>query len=149
MLDLIKKQGVIFGSGLTFGLGFCIAAGILYFVFQVKRYEPAAPAYEAVTATAPAAAKVSKFTFRNVEEVSRNGRSYFIGSVKNNGSTASRGATIEVNLFLKEKFVDQYSSYMTGELAPGEEKYFKISCGCKDETPAPHDSYKIAVIGGY
>jgi hypothetical protein len=45
--------------------------------------------------------------------------------------------------------VDQYSTYITGTLAPGKSQYFKISCGCKDTPPADHDSYKLEVLNGY
>jgi hypothetical protein len=48
-----------------------------------------------------------------------------------------------------DKFVDQYSTYLTGAIGPGKSQYFKISCGCKDSPPAEHDSYKLEVLGGY
>jgi len=148
MINSLKKALETLGQGLLFGLGFGIAAWILYFAFQAKTQEP--PPYRgAVDSITAAPTKENKFVFSNVEEVTRNGRSYFIGSVKNNGTSAVRGINIEVNLFAKNKFVDQYSTYVSAEIGPGEERYFKISCGCKDEPPAPHDSYKIAVVGGY
>lgn len=148
MIDNLKKSLGTIIQGALFGIGFGISAWVLYFSFQSKWQEP--PEYRGVGDNAiVASAKENSFAFRNVEEVSRNGRSYFIGSVKNNGSSAARGVNIEINLFAKEKFVDQYSSYVSGDIGPGEERYFKISCGCKEEPPAQHDSYKISVIGGY
>lgn len=60
-----------------------------------------------------------------------------------------RGINIEVNLFLAGKFVDQYSTYIAGNIPPGGLRYFKVACGCKDSPPASHDSYKIQVIDGY
>lgn len=139
-----------------FGFGFCFAAWILYFAFQTKPQETS-PRVKNDTTTViskpatevSAPAKDSHFVFRDVHEIKRNGRSYFIGSVKNIGSSSARSVSVEINLFLKDKFVDQYSTYVTGDIAPGEERYFKISCGCKDEPPAEHDSYKIEVVGGY
>jgi len=148
MFDNIKKNFATFVQGIMFGFGFCIAAWVLYFAFQAKTQE--SPQYRGDTATAMSApAPGSHFGFRDVEEIKRNGRSYFIGSVRNNGSTPARSVSVEINLFLKNKFVDQYSSYVTGNIGPGEERFFKISCGCKDEPPAEHDSYKIGVVGGY
>lgn len=148
MIDNLKKNFATFVQGIMFGFGFCIAAWVLYFAFQAKTQE--SPQYPGDTATAISTpAKDNHFAFRDVEEIKRNGRSYFIGSVKNNGSSPARGVSVEINLFLKDKFVDQYSSYVTGDIGPGEERYFKVSCGCKDEPPAEHDSYKIGVVGGY
>jgi len=148
MIDNLKKNFATFVQGITFGFGFCIAAWVLYFAFQAKSQESFQ--YRSDTATAISAPeKDNHFAFRDVEEIKRNGRSYFIGSVKNNGSSPARGVSVEINLFLKNKFVDQYSSYVTGDIGPGEERYFKVSCGCKDEPPAEHDSYKIGVVGGY
>jgi hypothetical protein len=148
MIDNLKKNLGIFVQGVMFGFGFCIAAWVLYFAFQAKTQE--SPQYWGDTATAISASpKDNHFAFRDIEEITRNGRSYFIGSVKNNGSSPARGVSVEINLFLKDKFVDQYSSYVTGDIGPSEERYFKVSCGCKDEPPAEHDSYKIGIVGGY
>ena len=148
MIDNLKKNLATFVQGIMFGFGFCIAAWVIYFIFQAKTQEP--PQYQGNTTTPISApAKDNHFVFNDVEEIKRNGRSYFIGSVKSNGTSPARGVSVEINLFLKNKFVDQYSSYVTGDIGPGEERYFKVSCGCKDEPPAEHDSYKIGVVGGY
>lgn len=148
MIDNLKKNFATFVQGIMFGFGFCIAAWVLYFAFQAKTQ--VSPQYRGDTETAISApAKDNHFAFRDVEEIKRNGRSYFIGRVKNNGSSPARSVSIEINLLLKDKFVDQYSSYVTGDIGPGEERYFKVSCGYKDEPPAQHDSYKIGVVGGY
>jgi phytoene dehydrogenase-like protein len=64
-------------------------------------------------------------------------------------STAYRGLHIQANLFNHGKFVDQYSTYLTGSLAPGHSQFFKISCGCKDTPSAEHDSYKLEVLNGF
>jgi hypothetical protein len=147
MIEIIKKNLAALMQGIMFGLGFCIAAWSLYFVFH-PRQETAASHFDS-SPELPTSAQHNSFSFRNVEEIKRNGHSYFIGTVKNTGSIAARGISIEVNLFSRDKFVDQYSSYITGELAAGEERYFKVSCGCKDEPPTEHDSYKVEVVGGY
>lgn len=148
MIDNLKHNFATFVQGIMFGFGFCIAAWVLYFTFQAKTQESPQSRGDAATAIS-ASAKGNHFAFRDVEEIKRNGRSYFIGSVKNNATSPARGISVEINLFLKNKFVDQYSSYVTGDIGPGEERYFKVSCGCKDEPPAEHDSYKIGVVGGY
>jgi len=148
MTDSLKKNLVAAIQGLMFGLGFSIAAWVLYFALQSVMQKQFQHLGAANTAISVSAAE-HRFVFRDVEEVKRNGRSYFIGSVKNNGSSSVRGASIEINLFAKGKFVDQYSSYIGADIKPGEERYFKISCGCKDEPLAQYDDYKIDVVGGY
>ncbi len=60
-----------------------------------------------------------------------------------------RGVQIEANLFKGGKFVDQYSTYVSGSLGPGETRFFKIACGCKDSEPAEHDSFKVSVTSAY
>ena len=148
MLEIFKKNLATFVQGALFGLGFCLAAWVLYFAFQAKAQETPSYLSDKIS-TSSAKTKVNHFTFSGVEEIKKSGRPYFIGKVKNDSSSTARGVSIEVNLFNKDKFVDQYSSYVTGDLEPNEERYFKVSCGCKDEPPADHDSYKIGVVGGY
>lgn len=86
-------------------------------------------------------AKVEKF--QNGDQV------YFTGEVTNKGKTPAQSVTIEVNLFRGDRFVDQYSSYITGSIQPGASRLFKISCGCKGSPPAEHDAFKVLVVGGY
>lgn len=148
MIDTLKTNFKTFAQGALFGLGFTLVAWLMYFAFHARTQEPMPHRASMETAGSPAA-KDKHFIFRDVEEVKRNGRSYFVGAVKNNGASPASGLNIEVNLFMKGKFVDQYSTYLAGELGPGEERHFKVSCGCKDELPAEHDSYKIAIVGGY
>jgi hypothetical protein len=86
-------------------------------------------------------AKVEKF--QNGDQV------YFTGEITNKGKTPAQSVSVEVNLFRGERFVDQYSSYITGNIQPGASRLFKISCGCKGSPPAEHDTFKVVVIGGY
>jgi hypothetical protein len=148
MIDFLKKNLVTFAQGIMFGFGFCIAAWLLYFAFQARTH-PSPRNRDDLAAAISVPQKDNHFSFHDVEEIKRNGRLYFIGSVKDHGSSPARGISVEINLFAKDKFVDQCSSYVTGDIAPGEERYFKVSCGCKDEPAAEHDSYKIAVVGGF
>jgi hypothetical protein len=85
----------------------------------------------------------------NVEEMQSGETTYFTGQIHNNGKAPARGINIEANLFLGQKFVDQYSAYVTGAIPPGGVRFFKISCGCKGNPPAKHDSYKIEILNGY
>lgn len=74
---------------------------------------------------------------------------YFTGEIKNNSKKIARGVSVEVNLFLGERFVDQYSTYVSGAIPVGGSRLFKISCGCKGAPPAEHDSFKLQIIAGY
>lgn len=85
----------------------------------------------------------------DVEEQNQDGRIYFTGAIENHGKRPARGVQIEVNLFLAGKFVDQYTTYVSGVVVPGSSRYFKVSCGCKDSPPAKHDSFKVYVVEGY
>lgn len=82
----------------------------------------------------------------NVERHEVAERVYFTGSIENVGKRAARWVEVEVNLFKDGKFVDQYSTHISGSIKPGTSRLFKISCGCKDSPPAEHDGYKFNVI---
>jgi hypothetical protein len=84
-----------------------------------------------------------------VEEHVIGDRSYFTGTVENHGKRSARGVQVEVNLFLGDKFVDQYTAYVSGAVVPGAPRYFKVACGCKDSPPATHDGFKVQVIESY
>ncbi len=94
-----------------------------------------------ITATELIVTKVEKF--QSGDQV------YFTGEIQNNSKKMARGVNVEANLFLGDRFVDQYSTYISGGIAPGASRLFKISCGCKGNPPAEHDSYKFQVIAGY
>lgn len=85
----------------------------------------------------------------DIQERKLNGSTYFIGTIQNQGKRPAQSVEVEVNLFQSGKFVDQYTTYITGSLAPGVVRYFKVSCGCKNSPPAKHDSFKIQLVGGY
>jgi hypothetical protein len=134
--------------GFVIGVGFCVAAsGACYFAYQYFRstVESGSPSM-VMSYTEPAPKEI---ILSDVEERNDNGRVSIIGTLKNTGARPARGVQIEVDLFQKGKFVDQYSTYIAGSIAPGESRNFKVACGCKDTPPAEHDSFKAQVRGGF
>lgn len=93
--------------------------------------------------------KASELSISKVEQFQSGDQVYFTGELTNNSTKLARGVTIEANLFRGEKFVDQYSTYISGAVPAGATRLFKISCGCKGAPPAEHDSFKLHVISGY
>lgn len=85
----------------------------------------------------------------DVTEHNQEGKIYFTGSIENTGKDNARGVQIEVNLFDGERFVDQYSTVISGYVPAGGKRYFKVSCGCKDAPPAKHDAFKVAIVPWY
>jgi hypothetical protein len=85
----------------------------------------------------------------DVAEQKHDNATWIIGTAKNTGKQAARSVEVQANLFLQGKFVDQYSTSIPGKMNPGESRYFKIFCGCKDSPPAEHDSFKVEVVSGY
>ena len=55
---------------------------------------------------------------------------------------------LQANLFKGTRYVDQYSTSVTGRIKPGELRYFKITCGCSESKPAEHDSFQVEVVSG-
>ncbi len=85
----------------------------------------------------------------DVEERNLDGKTYFTGAIENRGKRPARAVQVEVNLFRNGEFVDQYTTYVSGNVVPGASRYFKVSCGCKDSPPAKHDSFKVQLVEGY
>jgi len=130
--------------GFLLGLGFGIAlAGIWYVTWTISMRET-----RTQIAAMNGEAKYSSkgVVLSEVEEQKHDGLTAIIGTATNKGTVAARSVTIQADLFDHGKFVDQYSTYISGVLAPGASKHFKISCGCKDTPAAEHDSYKVRVI---
>jgi hypothetical protein len=84
-----------------------------------------------------------------VEEHVNDGQTYFTGALENHGKQSSSNVQVEINLFLGGKFVDQYSTYVTGSVTPDAPRYFKVTCGCKGSPPASHDTFKVNVVAAF
>ena len=134
------------GRGFLLGLGFGAALGCVYYV----AYQLTMKNVKEEVGLGDSNPQANKeIVLSDVEEQKHDGVTAIIGKATNSGKKAAHGVHIQANLFNHEKFVDQYSTYITGTLAPGKSQYFKISCGCKDTPPAEHDSYKLEVLNGY
>jgi hypothetical protein len=139
---LRKALGTIV-RGFLLGVGLSIALGTAYFiVFEISMKKTEA-AFEKIEGAGESSSK--NFALSDVEELKHDGVTSIIGSVKNSGKTPARGVQVQADLFNRGKFVDQYSTYVSGTIAPGESRNFKIACGC-NAPPAEHDSYKLEVI---
>ena len=139
----------IIGRGFLLGVGFSFALGIAAIIgYQVSSHR-AAEQTETMQAELGGKDKEKDIALTGVEEVKHDGTTVIIGTATNHGKKAAHGIHIQANLFNHDKFVDQYSTYLSGAIEPGKSQYFKISCGCKDTPPAEHDSYKLEVQGGY
>jgi hypothetical protein len=143
---LLHAAGIV-GRGFLLGLGFSLALGIAATIgWQVSNHRAAV---QTETMQEELGGIERDIALTGVEEVKHDGTTAVIGTATNHGKRAAHGIHIQANLFNHDKFVDQYSTYLTGAIEPGKSQYFKISCGCKDSPPAEHDSYKLEVLGGY
>lgn len=137
------------GRGFLLGLGFSIVTGLVYcFIWQyyiTRAEEEMSKSFERTEIVASA----KDLVLADVEEQKHDGATAIIGSVKNVGSKPARSVQLQANLFSHGKFVDQYSTYISGTIKPGESRYFKISCGCSNTPPAEHDSFKVEVVSGF
>jgi hypothetical protein len=151
--ELLRKTFGVLAQGFAFGVGFSVAAwGIYYLAYGslMAQAMSSMPDYSSMSASGGSAASARKeVVLSEVEEQKADGRVSVIGKLTNNGTRSATGLQIQVDLFDRGKFVDQYSAYITGAVGPGETRYFKVACGCKDTPPAAHDSFKVQVLGGY
>ena len=133
--------------GFLLGVGFSLALlGALYLISRWMDRETEAVRSGSVAARSVA---LTDLAISGAEEHKHDGATAIIGTVTNSGKSVARGVQVRADLFLHGKFVDQYSTYVSGTIAPGESQHFKISCGCKDSPPAEHDSFKVEVVSDY
>ena len=145
---LLHAAGIV-GRGFLLGLGFSVAVGIVVIVGRSVSVHQAVEQTEAVQTEFGEKDLGRDIALSGVEEVKHDGTTSIIGTATNHGKKPAHGIHIQANLFNHDKFVDKYSTYLTGAIQPGKSQYFKISCGCKDTPPAEHDSYKLEVLGGF
>lgn len=128
------------------GVGFCLVfhfyqkmrAAILVdeALFDASRY--------AATGNPNLLIKDGDYTISDVEEISENGETWIVGKLTNHTLFRMLGIRLQANYFLRGKFVDQASTVIE-TLPAGKSVLFKISCGCKNNGPAAHDSFKVTV----
>ena len=145
ILDLLRL-------GFFFGLGLSVAAWAAYaaaYVLWPKQScsDSSSSRTQSTRSNEPSGAR--SLEIGGVEEHKSANQLYFTGVVKNAGPVPVNSGQIQVDMFKGGKFVDQYSNYFPGSLAPGESRNFKVSCDCRDMTPAEHDSFKVQVVGGF
>ena len=138
MLTLFRKALGKIGSGLLYGVGIGLSAGLIMYVISEK-----------MSSSVWNDAALEKVVVTKHEEVKRDQALFILGTVENQGTETVRMPNVQVDLFDKNgKFVEQCSEYIKGALKPGESRNFKASCGgCKDHPPVEHASYKVRVIG--
>ena len=145
---LLHAAGIV-GRGFLLGVGFSVALGVALLIGRQVSSHQVAEQSETMQAEHSGEELQKDIAITGAEEVKHDGVTAIIGTATNHGKKAAHGIHIQANLFNHDKFVDQYSTYLTGAIQPGKSQYFKISCGCKDTPPAEHDSYKLEVLGGY
>jgi hypothetical protein len=73
-----------------------------------------------------------------------------IGKVKNNGEETWNYVKVGVNFFDETgEFVDSFEKLVDGTLPPGEEVYFKVSCGWENKPIDSYKEYKVFVTNAY
>jgi hypothetical protein len=145
---LLHAAGIV-GRGFLLGVGFSFALGIAVIIGSQVSSHRAAEKMDVMQEDLGGKDFEKDIALTGIEEVKHDGVTAIIGTATNHGKRAAHGIHIQANLFNHDKFVDQYSTYLTGAIGPGKSQYFKISCGCKDSPPAEHDSYKLEVLVGY
>ena len=143
---------VLLRYGFFFGLGLSIAAWALYGVAYVLWPKDACNDGKCAKSSVARISEMDATPSTEIAELEerRSGdQTYFTGVLKNTSQTPIRSSQVQVDLFRGGKFVDQYTSYLAGAIQPGESRYFKVSCDCRDMKVADHDSYKVRFVAGY
>jgi len=144
ILNGLKTIGRGFLLGLGFSIAMCGISGIMLLLFERQSSADAAVSMRLVEQESAEDIAVS-----DVEEQKHDGATAIVGSIKNNGTRPYSHIELKANLFNHGKFVDQYSTYVSGTVKPGASAYFKISCSCNNSPPAEHDSFKVEVVKGF
>jgi len=150
-LAIVRNILATIGRGFLLGLGFSLAIGGSYVLIWQSVIAESEKQMDIVMSMASHADKESlkALTFSNVAELKHDGVTSIVGSVRNSGKDPVLGVTIQAQMFNKGKFVDKYSTSLSGSLAPGDSQYFKISCSCDGVPPAEHDSFKVIAVSSY
>jgi hypothetical protein len=135
--------------GFLLGVGFSIALGFAYYLAWHWTMNTVSAQIAGGDTGISGQDLARDIVLSGVDEEKHDGTTAIVGTATNKGKKPAHGVHIQANLFNHGKFVDQYSTYLTGALAPGKSQYFKISCGCKDTPPAEHDSYKLEILTGF
>jgi hypothetical protein len=147
--QLAVAIGKHLAQGFLVGLGFTVAVVLVAMVAQSMFTKAMTTSMDPTSFLPDTKSITEKLVVSEVEEMKAGGQTYFVGLLTNKSDRAARSIHVEVDLFNKNRFVDQYSTYITGSLSAGESQHFKINCGCKGEAPAEHTSYKIRVTSGF
>ena len=150
-LAFVRNTFATIGRGFLLGLGFSLALGGSYvLIWQSVISESEKQMDRAMSMMAHSDKEAIKgLSFSNVAELKHDGVTSIVGSVRNSGNKPVVGVSIQAQMFNKGKFVDKYSTSLSGPLAPGDSQYFKISCSCDGAPPAEHDSFKVIAVSSY
>ena len=144
ILNALKTIGRGFLLGVGFSIAMCGISGAAWILFDRQSSKDVEAAMGEMDRESTKDIAVSE-----VEEQKHDGAVAILGSIKNNGPKPHSHVELKANLFNHGKFVDQYSTYVSGTIEPGASAYFKISCGCNNSPPAEHDSFKVEVVKGF
>lgn len=125
-------------NGFLIGLGFTFPLGLAYYFLTFNLVSDIESDYD--------------FDEQSIEivkhrEVIRKENLYVLGQVKNNGEKNAKGVSLNVDLFLKEEFVGQCRTSVSGPLKPNQSRNFEVLCagGIRNTPFIEHDSYNIYV----
>lgn len=87
--------------------------------------------------------RLEKIDIQNLNEVTRDGKMFVLGSIKNNNPSGQRVITVQVDFFDKNKvFIEQCKEGIKGTLESQEVRNLKITC----DSIVEHDSYKVYLL---
>jgi len=129
-----------FIHGLSYGLGFGIVLGAIYYYVTEKMTSEMANLYSL---------DPDLITIDEHRKIERDGKLLILGGVTNTSESSAKGVTINVELFLEGEFVKQCEESINGSVTAGESRNFELSCGggCKKNPIVEHDSYEVYVTG--
>lgn len=129
-MTILRDSARRIANGLLFGVGFGIAAGLIYYFISQEMNEK-------MMKSLWNEAGIEKLVITSQDEVKRDDGVYILGTIENRGGESVRMASLQADLFDKAgKFVDQCSGYLNSSLKPGGVRNFKVTCGSKDKPVA-------------
>lgn len=151
LLALVRKVFAIVARGFLLGLGFSLAVGGSYMLIWQEVIADGERQMDKLMSMQSQADKqqISALTFSELAEIEHDGATSIVGKVRNTGKDPVMAVDIQAQMFNKGRFVDKYSTRLSGTLAPGDSQYFKISCSCDGTPPAEHDSFKVIAVSSF
>ena len=136
--------GTLF-RGVLLGAGFAIGFGLLY----LSAFPPLSVEVDRRMREMRVQAQLDpkSIVLSELQEQNHEGMFAITGLATNSSKDTAGEVVLQADLSNHGSFVDQCTCTISGSIAPGASRHFKIRCNWENKPPVEHDSFKVLVLG--